>query len=143
MTYWWFCKSITIIYNTLFKSCQHSGSGSAVTVLSSGPFHKSTTLALKNFCPNAPFGFLNSLYTCMCPRVALLSANSKNLFHSRASSPVIFCRLQFSLIRNNLLVQPGVITPRPSDQVISAGALLLGRRILSPGVGPFTSYQSS
>src|SRR6218665_2609499 len=47
------------------------------TVLSSNAFHKSTTLALKKFCPSVPFLFLNNLY--LCPRVTLLGANSKNL----------------------------------------------------------------
>src|SRR6218665_3118040 len=43
---------------------------STETVLSSNSFHKSTTLALKNFCPIVPFLFLNNLY--LCPRVPLL-----------------------------------------------------------------------
>src|SRR6218665_2410949 len=51
-----------------FKNCE--------TVLSSNSFHKSTTLALKNFCPNVPLLFLNNSY--LCPRVPLLGANSKN-----------------------------------------------------------------
>src|SRR6218665_3243131 len=57
------------------------------TVRSSNAFHKSTTLALKNFCPSVPFLFLNNLY--LCPRVALLGANSKNLSHCIDSFPVI------------------------------------------------------
>src|SRR6218665_172846 len=60
---------------------------STETVLSSNSFHKSTTLALKNFCPNVPFLFLNNLY--LCPRVPLLGANSKNLSHCIDSFPVI------------------------------------------------------
>src|SRR6218665_263607 len=44
------------------------------------PFHKSTTLALKNVFPNAPFGFLNSLYLFMSTSIAVLDANSTNLF---------------------------------------------------------------
>src|SRR6218665_3867172 len=40
------------------------------------PFHKSTTLALKNFFPNAPFGFLNSLYLFVSTSIGLLDANS-------------------------------------------------------------------
>src|SRR6218665_1489876 len=57
------------------------------TVLSSNAFHKSTTLALKNFCHSVPFLFLNNLY--LCTRVTLLGANSKNLSHCIDSFPVI------------------------------------------------------
>ena len=46
------------------------------------PFHKSTTLALKNFFLNAPFGFLNSLYMCVSTSIALLI--------QRNSSAVVF-----------------------------------------------------
>src|SRR6218665_595063 len=52
---------------------------STETILSSNSFHKSTTLAQKNFCPIGPFLFLNNLY--LCPRVPLLDANSKYLSH--------------------------------------------------------------
>src|SRR6218665_1717902 len=47
--------------------------------LSSNSFHKFTTLALQNFCPNVPFLFLNNLY--ICPRITLLGANSTNITH--------------------------------------------------------------
>src|SRR6218665_3969088 len=68
---------------------------STETVLSSNSFHKSTTLALKNFCPIVPFLFLNNLY--LCPRVPLLGANSKNLSHCIDSFPVIVLILSYRL----------------------------------------------
>src|SRR6218665_2334129 len=55
------------------------------------PFHKSTTLALKNLFPNTPFDFLNSLYLCVSTSMALLDANSTNLFHCSVSCPVVSC----------------------------------------------------
>src|SRR6218665_1533115 len=84
------CKLLTITSYTLFKtsqnivsSCQHSGSECTATVLSSiSIFHKSTTHALKNVCPNAPFSFLNNLYLALHVAVrAFLGANSKNFSH--------------------------------------------------------------
>src|SRR6218665_3971888 len=69
---------------------------STETVLSSNSFHKSTTLALKNFCPSVPFLFLNNLY--LCPRVTLLGANSKNLSDCIDSFPDYSYRLRLSLL---------------------------------------------
>src|SRR6218665_1908652 len=53
------------------------------------PFYKSTTLALKNFFPNAPFDFLSSLYLYVSTSIALLDANSMNLFCCSVSCPVV------------------------------------------------------
>src|SRR6218665_3035308 len=55
------------------------------------PFHKSTTLALTNFFPNAPFGFLNSVYLHVSMSTALLDVNSMNLFRCSVSCPVVSC----------------------------------------------------
>jgi len=71
------------------SSYQNSGSGSTATVLSFSPFHKSTTLALKNFFP--PYGFLNSLYMYVFTSRALPHANSTNLFRCSVSCPVVSC----------------------------------------------------
>src|SRR6218665_3703811 len=77
-------------------NCQYTHySLSTDTVLSSNAFHKSTTLALKNFCPSVPFLFLNNVY--LCPRVTLLGANSKNLSDCIDSFPVSY-RLRLSLL---------------------------------------------
>jgi len=50
---------------------------STETVLSSYSFHKSTTLSLKNFCPNVTLLFLNNLY--LCPQVTLLGVLTQPL----------------------------------------------------------------
>ena len=71
-----------------------------MTVLSSKSFHKSTTLALKNFCPNASFVFLHNFYL-FC-QVTLSGANSKNLSHCIDCFPVIILsRLHLSLLRSS------------------------------------------
>src|SRR6218665_39475 len=45
--------------------------------------------------------------------------------------------------RNNLLAKLADSTWGANSSTLSAGALLRGRQILCPGVGPFTSYQPS
>ena len=66
-----FCKNLTITPYTLIKTSETIVV--AIKILDLNPlqqyyhfipFHKSTTLALKNFFPNDPFGFLNSLFCC-------------------------------------------------------------------------------
>jgi len=42
------------------------------TVLASNSFHKSTTLALKNFYPNVPFLFINTSNVYLCPELPCL-----------------------------------------------------------------------
>src|SRR6218665_1918054 len=83
-----FCKSLTITPYTLIKSSETIVVAIEILDLDPllqqyyhfSPFHKSTTLTLKNFFPNAPFGFLNSLYMFVSTIIALLDANSTNLF---------------------------------------------------------------
>ena len=102
-----FCKNLTITPYTLIKETSEN-IVVAIKILDLDPlqqyyhfipFHKSTTLALKNFFPNAPFGFLNSLYMCVSTSIALLI--------QRNSSAVVFLvqwylvgllRLQLSLL---------------------------------------------
>ena len=61
-----FCKNLTIAPYTLIKTSETIVV--AIEILDPLqqyyhfiPFHMSTTLALKNFFPNAPFGFLSSI----------------------------------------------------------------------------------
>src|SRR6218665_877409 len=68
---------------------------SSVTVLSSNPSHKSTTLARKDFCPNVSFGFFNNVY--FRPRVTLFGANSKNFTRCSTSFPVIISSIHTSI----------------------------------------------
>src|SRR6218665_635922 len=74
------CKSFKITPYTLIKSSETIVVAIKFLDLDSlqqyyhfNPFHKSTTLALKNYFPNAPFGFLNSLYLYVSTSIALLS----------------------------------------------------------------------
>src|SRR6218665_3279026 len=100
-----FCKNLTITPYTLIKTSETIVVATKILDLDSLqqlyyhfiPFHKSTTLALQNFFPNAPFGFLNSLCLCMSTSIALLI--------QRTSSAVVFLvqwdlvlRLQLSLL---------------------------------------------
>jgi len=51
--------------SSLLKSCDRSNVHRNSSLLSSKyskPFHKSTALALKNYCHDVPFGFLTKFY---------------------------------------------------------------------------------
>src|SRR6218665_2961239 len=81
----------------------------------SNPFHKSTTLALKNFFPNAPFGFLNSLY------LYVMHSLNCSMLIQRTSAAVVFLvqwylvlRLQLSFLCSLilLLLSCNVVSPR-------------------------------
>src|SRR6218665_3933689 len=93
-----FCKSLTITPYTLIKSSETIVV--AIKILDLDPLQQyyhlahstsphSTTLALKNFFPNAPFGFLNSLYLYASTSRAMLDANSTNLFRCSVSWSVV------------------------------------------------------
>src|SRR6218665_2304843 len=74
------------------------------------PFHKSTTLALKNFFPYAPFGFINSLYLFVSTNIALLDANSTNLFL------LVFLVQWFLVLRLQLSLLCSLKPPSPKLQ---------------------------
>src|SRR6218665_1898342 len=78
---------------------------STKTVLSSNSFHKSTTLALKNFCPNVPFLFLNNMYLCnivindnCCP-ISWNSLSLEILLLSKSNFPLFYKLIKPELYR--------------------------------------------